>query len=673
MGFFQLVSVRLTLGLVLGIVLGFYLEISLHPFHVVLFILLISLGMNTRKRQGRAFSLFAVLTASATISLGIMVVGLTHPKNRAQSYVGQEVTSYHTFKIRISEPLKHTDFSYRYFAEIIQIDQNPARGKIVVNISRDSLSKRFYVDDGFVAHGKLNRVKPPLNPHQFDYRDYLRKQGIFHELRIGSEQLVQLERQTTTVYGIAQNFRQKIISTLKHHDFGSDELSVIQALLLGERGELSEEIYDDYKNAGAVHILAISGLHIGILLLLLQLLLTPLESLPHGKTLKLAIILLFLWGFAFVAGLSPSIVRAVTMFSFVAYAMQLNRPTNTFNTIVWSMFFILLIKPLFLFQVGFQMSYAAVFAIVWLYPKLQYFWEPKGFLPKRIWQLLSVSVAAQLGVLPLSLFYFHQFPALFFISNLVVVPFLGVILGGGILVIALASLNMLPPMLVTGYNAIIKGMNTIIGFVAQQETFLFTNISFDAAQMLLAYVIIFALVFTLMRPKFKNILALGSSVILFQVWVIVQTVQHKEKESLLVAHQTKNSMIMHHKGDVVVIYSAAEKGAENRIVTDYIVGERIDSVSWLALQNSYHLGNKMLYVMDSVGVYPERTDYLLITQSPRINLARLIDSLKPALIIVDGSNYNSHVARWRQTCQKRKIPFHHTGEKGVYFYDLTKN
>ncbi|UJH66305.1 ComEC/Rec2 family competence protein [Allomuricauda sp. SCSIO 65647] len=673
MGFFQLVSVRLTLGLVFGIILGFYLEIPPKPFFIVFCVLLILLGLNIRKRRGRVFSIFAIVVVLGTISLGIMVVGFTHPKNQAQGYLGQEITSYHTFRARISEPLKHTGFSYRYLAEIIQIDQNPARGTIVVNISRETIPKRLYVDDEFVAYGKLNTINPPLNPHQFDYRDYLRKQGIFHELRIGSGQLVQFERQTTTVYGLAQNLRQKIISKLKQHDFGSDEVSVMQALLLGERSELSGETYDNYKNAGAVHILAISGLHIGILLLLLQLLLTPLESLPHGKTLKLVTILVCLWGFAFVAGLSPSIVRAVTMFSFVAYAMQLNRPTNTFNTIVWSMFFILLFKPLFLFQVGFQMSYAAVFAIVWLYPKLQRFWEPKGFLPKRVWQLVSVSVAAQLGVLPLSLFHFHQFPALFFISNLVVVPFLGVILGGGMLVIALALLNALPPILVTGYNTIIKGMNTIIGFVAQQETFLFTNISFDVVQMLLAYVIIFALVFTLTRPKFKNIMALGSSVILFQVWVIVQTTRHKEKESLLVAHQTKNSMILHHKGDVVVIYSATGKEAKNRIVTDYVVGERIDSVSSLLMQNSYHLGNKMLYVMDSLGVYPKQTDYLLITQSPRINLERLIDSLKPVQIIADGSNYNGHVARWRQTCLKRKIPFHHTGEKGAYFYDLTKN
>lgn len=225
------------------------------------------------------------------------------------------------------------------------------------------------------------------------------------------------------MFGLASNFRESIISKLKKENFGEEELGVIQALLLGKRDDISENTYNNYTNAGAVHILAVSGLHVGIILLLLEFFLSPLARLPKGKTLKLLLVVLLLWGYAFVAGLSPSIVRAVTMFSFVAYALYLNRPANSFNIIALSMLFILLVKPLFLFQVGFQMSYAAVFAIVWIYPKLQKFWFPDNFIIRKTWQLLSVSAAAQLGVLPISLFYFHQFPALFFISNLLIIPF----------------------------------------------------------------------------------------------------------------------------------------------------------------------------------------------------------------------------------------------------------
>ena len=164
---------------------------------------------------------------------------------------------------------------------------------------------------------------------------------------------------------------------------------MIQALLLGKRDDISETNYNNYKNAGVVHILAVSGLHVGIILFLLEFILSPLERLPKGKTIKLIVVVLLLWGYAFVAGLSPSIFRAVTMFSFVAYALYLSRPTNLFNIIALSMLFILLVKPLFLFQVGFQMSYAVVFAIVWIYPKLQKFWFPENIIIRKTWQLLS--------------------------------------------------------------------------------------------------------------------------------------------------------------------------------------------------------------------------------------------------------------------------------------------
>ena len=142
---------------------------------------------------------------------------------------------------------------------------------------------------------------------------------------------------------MAAKIRNHIIEKLKKENFGTEELGVIQALLLGQRNEITSEIDADYKNAGAYHILALSGLHIGILLGLLHFLLKPLELLPKGRTVKLVVIVVLLWGFALLAGLSASILRAVAMFSFVAYALYLNRPTSNFNILALSLFFILLL------------------------------------------------------------------------------------------------------------------------------------------------------------------------------------------------------------------------------------------------------------------------------------------------------------------------------------------
>ena len=144
------------------------------------------------------------------------------------------------------------------------------------------------------------------------------------------------------------------------------------------------------------------------------------------------------------AGLSPSVTRAVTMFSIVTCAQFLKRPTNIYNTISISIFLMLLVKPIYLFDVGFQMSYLAVLAIVSVQPMLYKLWKTPNLVIDKFWQILTVTIAAQLGVAPLGLFYFHQFPGLFFISNLVIIPVLGIILGLGIFVIFLALLDSLP-------------------------------------------------------------------------------------------------------------------------------------------------------------------------------------------------------------------------------------
>lgn len=336
------------------------------------------------------------------------------------------------------------------------------------------------------------------------------------------------------------------------------------------------------------------------------------------------------------------------------------------------MFFILLvIDPNLLFQVGFQMSSAAVLAIVWVYPLLQKLWHPKNKILRYFWQLLSVSIAAQLGVLPISLFYFHQFPGLFFISNLVIIPALGLILGMGILVIFLALLNLLPDFLVLVYDTLIRCMNFIIGWVAEQEAFVFRNISFDAVQLLLAYGILISLVLFLSKPNFKKAVSLVVGIIGFQLWLLYTTHLTEQKNTLFLAHQIRNSVLMHQNGRNFMV-TAQDKNRTQRMVTDYQVAERIASVHYRPIRNSYQWRDKSILIIDSLGIYTEKEegwDYLVLTQSPKINLERLIDTIRPKLIVADGSNYRSYIKRWEAACKKRKLPFHYTGEKGAYYFD----
>jgi len=653
----------------MGILVGHYIDLGIQlPFLLTIGLITILAFLFFKKTPRNSIS-FGLVSLLATICIGILAVSLWKPKNQPNHYTHQNLEKSYTWKFKIREVLKSSSFSDKYVVKVRSMDDKITSGKILVSYTSDSTTQKLQVDDELLVFGKLNKINAPLNPHQFDYKNYLEGLGIYHQLPLYKTNHFLSKSNTKTIYGRAASLRTRITVKLKQENFESDELGIIQALLLGQRNDISEATYNNYKKAGAVHILAVSGLHIGVLLLLLQFLLRPLEKLPKGKTIKLIVIVVLLWCFALLAGFSASIIRAVAMFSFVAYALYLNRPSNTFNILALSMFFILLvINPMLLFQAGFQMSYAAVFSIVWFYPLLQKLWFPKNSIFKKVWQLLSVSIAAQLGVLPISLLYFHQFPGLFFVSNLLVVPFLGLILGMGILVIALALCNTLPNFLVDWYNALIRIMNEVIAWVAQQEAFVFRNISFDITQLILSYLIIIALILVFTKATFKRVSFLLVGIIGIQLWLFFVTYTANQKETLFVAHQTKNSIVIQQTGtslDVITKDTTTTK----RIVRDYQNAERIGNINYKKIENSYIFKNKTILVIDSLGIYtPQSTDYILLTQSPKINLERLITIIKPKQIIVDGSNYHSYVSRWRTTCAKRKIPFHYTGEKGVFYF-----
>ncbi|WP_222981721.1 ComEC/Rec2 family competence protein [Flagellimonas meishanensis] len=665
---FDFVSIKLTLCLVVGIIIGFYFEIGPRlPFFALLSLFpVLYWSMKKQPRDGLPF--FELGAMCFTIVLGMLVLALSQKMPNHYSQVDFQNEQF--WHLKISEELKPNPYAQNYVAEVIAVGYKKSTGKVLLNLQTDSTREKYAIDDELLISGQVQSIPSPLNPNQFNYREYLKKLGIQHRIKAHQKSIFTLGEHSETLVGKAARIRENIIAKLKKQHFGEEELAVIQALLLGQRDDISENTYNNYKNAGAVHILAVSGLHVGILLLLLEFLLSPLDYIPKGRVLKLIIIVLLLWLYAFIAGLSPSIIRAVTMFTFFAYALYLNRPTNSFNIIALSMLSILLMKPLMLFQVGFQMSYAAVIAIVWIYPKLQKFWFPNNWLVRKTWQLLSVSIAAQLGVLPISLFYFHQFPALFFVSNLLIIPFLGLILGMGILVITLSSVGQLPIFLAQIYNWVIATMNSIVGWVGQQESFIVKDIPFDRFQLIAGYLVIITLVVLLSKPRWKTAIILAIGIVGLQIHALWSHHILVEKEQLLLLHQSRNTVLLDQNGRHLSIYAKNSSNLE-RLVANHSVAERVQSTSYIELKNSYQLFGKQLYIVDSLGIYPteKQLDYMLLTQSPKINLERLLDSACPKIVLADGNNYRSYIERWRQTCAKRKIPFHYTGKKGYYVFN----
>ena len=657
---------------IIGIIIGFYLKFN--PLVVSLFLLLSLLLLAILHVLFRNKTIqkhhFTLSTFLVFILIGIVSITFKNSNSKNNYYTKHISDAKNKTVLVIDDVLKPNNYYNNYIAHVYSVNNKSVEGKIKLNILKDSTNNRFAIDDKIIVFENFKPINKPLNPYGFNYKNYLARKQIYHQITTKSDAVFVLNKDKTTLKGLAYAFREQINHSLKNNGFKGDELAIINALLLGKRQEISKEILQNYQNAGAIHILAVSGLHVGIILLLLNFMFKPIEKFKNGRVIKLILVVLFLWIFAFIAGLSASVIRAVTMFSAVAISLVEKNSINTYKALIISIFFLLLFNPYYIFEVGFQLSYLAVFFIVWTQPLLYKLWQPKSKIIDYPWQLFTVSLAAQLGVLPLSLYYFHQFPGLFFVANLIIIPFLGIILGLGILVICLSLFNVLPPFIANAYEQIIFLLNSTVSLIAQQESFLFKNISFSIVTVIFSYVLIilfFKWVETKNLSYFKYVLI---AILLFQFNLIVEKYKRNSSDEFIIFNKNKQTILTERKGKNVNINFSASNFEINHSVNAYLMGTNSQIVSTQkTIKNIYHLHSKKLLVIDSLSIYTKlrfSPKIILLRDSPHLNLDRLIKELHPEIIIADASNYKSHVLLWQKTCKKYNINFHYTVKDGAF-------
>ena len=681
MKFFNFIIIKLTLFLVIGICLAYFIYIPLnYSIYATLFLLcLLGVSYLISRKQFVKTIWFGLITFLTTISIGILIVNVHNQKHFSDHYthlISTDNNEVELITFRIRDVLKPNLFNHKYVVDVLKINEKPVSGKLLLNVKKDSLLKRLKVDDILILNASLQDINSPLNPNQFDYKRYLEKQYVFHQISTDNRSMFKVRSEKHTLFGFASLLRETINLKLEAFDFKNDELAIINALLLGQRQDIDKDIYDSYTNAGAVHILAVSGLHVGIIFMMLSFLFKPLERFKHGNVIKAVVILLMLWSFAIIAGLSASVTRAVTMFSIVAIGMHLKRPANIYNTLAISMFMLLLCKPMFLFDVGFQLSYAAVFGIVSIYPLLYKLWKPPLKIIDKFWQVFVVGIAAQFGVVPISLFYFHQFPGLFFMSNLVIIPVLGIILGFGIAIIFLALFDILPSFISTIYSRIIGVMNDFVQWVSNQEQFLIKDISFGILYVISSYLLIISLVRVYQKKNYRSIVFLLFAILLGQSAMIYNEYKTSTNE-FIIFHKSRFSLIAQKSNTKLYVSHNFDSLTQikDKAIRNYKVANDINTRFDDTIKSIYEIEDETLLVVDSLGVYNVKSfnpKYVLLRNSPRINLNRLIDSINPSFIIADGSNYKSYIRRWEKTCNKRKLPFHQTGKKGAFLIEYAK-
>ena len=304
---------------------------------------------------------------------------------------------------------------------------------------KDTASARLRRGDELLVYARLSSPRNNGNPDEFDYARFLHRRGGSGTAYVpaGHWRVVGHDS-ARTFRQVALDYRAEVVSLYRRLGFRGDELTVLSALTVGDQDHLSEEIVETYSVSGASHVLSLSGLHIGFLYVLLVFLLRPLWTWRRWLKAPLMFgLVLALWAFAFFTGLASPVVRSVTMFSLLALASLQTEKLLTMHSLLATCFLMLLVRPLWLFEVSFQLSFLSLAAILWLQPPLYRLWQPRSRLLRYVWGLMTVSVAAQAGVAPLVLFYFGRFSTHFLLSNLFVVPMASLILYAAVLLLLL--------------------------------------------------------------------------------------------------------------------------------------------------------------------------------------------------------------------------------------------
>jgi len=656
--------IKLTICLVVGILLGYYFPNSEIILLKIIFIGLLLFGVTyilaINKLKQKVY--LALITYGITIGVGMLLITFHTHQNQLKHYSNQfHVGDCKNIKISIYKELKSNSFYNKFLAKVITVNSNAATGIVLVNVDKTS---ELVIDDVLYVNTGLYEIKKILNPHQFDFKDYMYKHQVYHQVYLNEKNLLKLKPQKT-FYGAAGNIRERINSTLIKYSVSKENLSIINALLLGQRQAISKGVYKSFTKSGTIHILAISGLHIGLLMLLLGIFFKPLSYFKRGKKLIPIFIIILLWMYAFITGMSASVMRAVTMFSLVTVAMYSNRVTNTYNTLVISAFLLLLFNPFYVFDIGFQLSYSAVFAIVLIKPLFDIIWKPKYYLIRKLWDVFTVTIAVQFGILPLSLFYFHQFPGLFFISNIVIIPLLGILLGIGILTLAFAYFGWIPSLLFEVFDKCISSLVSFVRFISAKESFIFTKISFNSLNLISCYVLIIGGILLWKSYSHKKLMFFFCGVICVQLVFLCNKWNYKTEE-LVIFNQYKTTLLAHKKGQQLYYASKNLRYLQN--LDNYIVNEFITMTQHDSLQNIYMFKDHKILIVDDKEIYESsfKPDIVLLTASPKINLNRLIITLKPKQIVVDNNNYKSYVERWKNTCLNNNVSFYNIREEGAF-------
>lgn len=402
--------------------------------------------------------------------------------------------------------------------------------KILAYISKDNFSEEVAPGSIIQFTGRVSHHKPPRHPHQFDYGQYLRRKGISGTVYLPKKHYTVENRVSHNSLTLFRSLRSELLKTLEKKVPDREEHGILAALLLGDRSFLDPELRNEFADAGAVHILAVSGLHVGIIYLFVLSILKLI--LPKRRALSFFLILTILWIYAGITGFSPSVLRASTMFSFIALGKLSGKFGNIYNMIAASALVLLLVDPFLITQVGFQLSYLAVTGIVFFFPKLHGIWIVENKWMDKFWSLVCVSVAAQLATFPLSLYYFNQFPNYFLLTNMIAIPMATAILYSGLLWIIFLKVPFLSDLIGFFVVKFTWLLNQGVSFISALPHSKTENVYLSGFEVILLYSLIIAVSVFFLHPRKRSLRLAGAISVLVAISIEFRSIRNHLNEEI---------------------------------------------------------------------------------------------------------------------------------------------
>lgn len=437
----QVPFVRLLLPFMVGIWIHQYIKVNF--WQTLIFIgltgLFYALHHHFYKKQLIDYPK-GILLSIACFFVGLLNLQL---KNEQLMYHHYSLAQNRYLLVQIDEKLQKTSYGHKAVCQVLSSianddTQTQVQGKLLLNFKNQSSNPLPAYGDVLLIKSGLLEFPPASFPGAFNYRLYMHRKGILFQSYVTPKTykaigLNQGKSYLKTIYAWQQNIRNTLTNYLKN----AGEIAISEALLYGYDKDMDDETIEAYSRTGTLHVLAVSGMHVGLIFVLLGWLLTPLAKSARGKKQVAILQTLGIWMYSLLCGMSPSILRATVMFSFVILGKQIKRNSNAFNSLAASAMFLLWFDPNLIYHVGFQLSYMAVAGILGFYPLLYHAITLPYKLLDETWKILAVSLASQVLTLPLTLYYFHQFPNYFLLANLLIIPLTSLIIYGGILLLSL--------------------------------------------------------------------------------------------------------------------------------------------------------------------------------------------------------------------------------------------